>query len=369
MGYLFAAVIISLGLIRQHSKIVTVIMGLYMWALIAFNFGTTDYYAFKEIFECAFAERYSHHEPGFLLLCKLMNWAGWSYVQFRMVIGAMIVAMLLYGIKPFTNHLNYTLGLLLIFPFPEYVAELRFSMGIVVVIIGTRYLFSGDKWADIKYVICILIGMMFHYSTLFFLIFLISRRKKITMRRIIILLPVIIWGGTYFIKSGLAFDIVSKILPYSKTQWWLAPKNFAFYFSPLYGISLILLFGVVILLYIVKLLMKQHSHRIKTIADTPGDIDVMVKIEIASMFGVLCAYASGVVFMRLTAVSLPVAYAIISEGFVVRTGDSQQMQAQSRFMKAIFPILVFGVALFVYGYWISLDFLKVYQTNTVFGGF
>lgn len=358
MGYLIAAIIVFLGCYRQNSKVVTYIIAFYIWSLIAFNVGTTDYYAFEEMFYCAFEPRYSMHEPGFLFLCQIMNHAGFTFLQFRMVIAGVIVFLILEGMRPFTKQMNYALALFLIFPLGGMVSRLRYAMGAAVIIFGMKYIFFDIRFATFKYILCVTFAVLFHYSAVIYLLFLLAKGRKIQLPVFVILITSIFAGTIFFLKSGVAYKITKQIIDSSKVLNWLQPEKFGYYISPLYIISLVLFSSLIFLLYLCHGIFGNRKNINKI---------VMIKIELLSIVGILLSIISSVVFMRITVTTLPVAYAILSEGFVVGHSEEPRIQNQNRMMKLIMPAMALMTALFAYGYWISESFLKIYQDNMIFG--
>lgn len=366
MGYFIVVAIVFLGFVRQRSHCVTLLMELYMWGLIAFNVGTTDFYAFEEMYHNAFEPRYARHEPGFLLLCKIMNRMGCSYLHFRMVIGFIVVILIVSGLKYFSKHINYALALYIIFPFPCMVAGLRFSVGSAIVIYGMRYLFTSEKRAAFKYILLVMLATLFHYSMLFFLIFIAAKFIHGNMLKFVALVPIVTIGLTWFLRSGWAYRFADIILNSEKAKTWLNPNDFRNHFSVFYGIYLMFLIGIVIALYISLPVIGNHKKLFGTTLVSEENVRRMMRIEILAMLGIVLSYLSEVVFMRVVFVSLPVVYTFLSEGYADYFNLPVQLQVQSRVVKCMMFIYVMA-ALFIFGYWINTDFLKVYQTNMIFG--
>lgn len=367
MGYLVAAVVIFLGCYKQNSKIVTYIIAFYMWSLIAFNIGTSDYYAFEEMFYYAFEARYANHEPGFLFLCQVMNRSGFTFLQFRMVIAGIIVFLFLEGMRPFTRHLNYALALFLIFPFGGTVSGLRHSMAVSIIVFFIRYIFIEKKSEVLKYILGVMLATLFHYSAIIYLLFLLARGKRLILPGFAVLTTFIFTGIIFFFKTGVAYGLIRQVINSPKVLNWLKPENFSYRTSPLYIVSLMLFCGVMCLLYLCRSMFTNQKEVLVPQISSSESVNIMIKIEMLSTISVALSILSSVVFMRIAVTVLPVVYAILSEGFEAHRARTLRVQNQNRMIKIVMPMLAFVTALFAYGYWISTSFLTVYQNNMIFG--
>lgn len=367
MGYMIVAFVILLGLYFKKSRIVTNVMSIYYWALVALNTYTPDYEAYKEMYLCCFEPRYIGHEIGYMTLCRICLTLGLSYVQFRMVIALIISVFTIKGLRFYTNQINYALALYLIFPFPGYVSGLRSAVSTSIIIYCSRFVFMDGMEACIKYIIGIGIAMLFHYSAVFCLVFLFAKFKRIKTIEIMICVIVSIIGFCFLGKTGVLYDIVCIFLKYEKVlQWFKGDAKI----SVLYVI--VLFMYIVFLCVLFRARMIVYSRAQKGFVDKNGlsrdrilGISKLLALSLIAFSGLIFG---GLPFLRLIILPIPIGYVVLAAAFSPCYVDSIQTRKECVLWNIMIPLSILVVALFIYGYWISASMLQVYQNNFLFSG-
>lgn len=366
MGYIVAAFIIFLGFTKKTSKIATGVMAIYYWALIALNTYTADFAAYEEMYLCSFDQRYALHEPGYMLLCKIMLRLGLNYRQFRMIIALLIVGLIVSGLRKYTKNVNFALSLFLIFPFASWASGLRFASSAAIAIYGSRFLFMDRKHATIKYILVIIIAATFHYSALFYLSFLFTKQKKIGFDFLgcIILIGFVL--SIAFAKAGIFYKVGSMLTKSQKVLQWLEFRG-----------NISSLYILMAMLYVCMIFILSRALSIVAVREKKGEIqdkywlsalniNKVRKIALLSMISFAGAIFNGVVFLRLTMTAIPLYYAAIGEMLVLSPVDSFSAKREQLFWKISIPVFCFCVTIFVFGYWIGGDVLQIYQNNLLF---
>lgn len=394
-GYMIALLMFVLGIRFKSSKYLTFLYGIYCWILIGLNTVSADYDAFKEMYYCCFAERYSGHEPGYLALCKLFYSLGFSFEAFRAIAGAIIVIILISGIKKITPKTNYVLSLMLIFPLVSLVSGLRNSFSYVIMLHGMYYLLNGvnsdnkfrkpsrfrvllkkkdlpgnkndERKKLLKFIFCVIIATMFHYSSLFYLVFLYAKYSKKKTTSLMVQTLAIVSIVIVMFQTGLLFRIISRLTSREKTLNWF-PSSSTAYVSPLYIVTLAL-FGILLfLLYRCRVVseLRGLTAANNTSAINKNNILVISRIMVVSFLAFAGAVGSSVVFLRLVILPIPLSYCAFSECLTVYQGDSYRVQREVTIIRLFIYGFAALAALFVYGYWIGGNNLQQYINNLVF---
>ena len=365
MGYLVAALMVLLGLFRKKSKLLTYLYGVYFWALIALNTFTADYGTYKEMYLCCFEPRYAFHEPGYMTICRICLRLGLSYIQFRMVISAIIVILIIKGLRYYTESINYALAIYLMFPFVGLVSGLRNATSTAILIYAFHFLFQDGTKALKKYILSVAVAMLFHYCAVFYFVFIFVRYRRIKIIETMACVIVSIFAIIELAKEGVLYRIINLFTNSEKVLNWFV---LALHISPIYILTFIWFIILLWMLYRARMIMslRQRAGIEINKFQKSNDILKVAKMVTLSLLAYSGAIFRGVVFLRLLLSQLPICYAIIGSVFVAKSSDLPEIQKECRLVEFLFPIWVVCVALFVFGYWIGGSFLQVYQNNLLF---
>ncbi len=364
-GYCVFAVMLFLGFRYKKSKYVTVILCIYFWVLIALNTFTADYYAYEEMYLCAFEPRYIQHEIGYMLLCRICLVLGLSYRQFRMVVGLFIVICIYHGIRYYTDRMNYVLALYLIFPFLSVVSGLRNACCIAVMLVISRYLFGDKRYDTLKYIFGVAAAMMFHYSAGFYILFAAAKFSK--SKNIRMLVQTCIFSVVVFLaaKLDLFYKVAVQFTNRQKTLQWL---HFTPFFSPLYIVAMGILCIFLFVLYNAKLIeRKRETMGInKCLVMDARKMEQISRVLIVSLIAFTGAIFRSVVFLRLILTMLPVGYAVCANAFISYCNEDVNTRFSCTAFRVLVPVFSVLVSIFVFGYWIGGDVFHVVVNNLLF---
>ena len=368
LGYGLYFSIVVLGLYHKKSKRITLLIGAYMWFLVAFNTSSADYYAFEEMFLCAFEPRYAGHEFLFLLLCRVCLFVGLSYLQFRCVIAFFIVVVSVRAISFYTNNINRALSLYLVFPFMASASGLRQACSSAVVLYSVKFLMSNKKKDVYKYILCIIVATFFHYSSLFYLIFILAVYINTNTTTTLVQCLLMVTGLLIVAQTNILYIVASKLTSREKTLYWLRLSQ---HVSPLYVISIGLFMLFLYALYqareIIKIREKERSHLLRAHIKY-WQVERVSRMIILSLVAFAGAILRSVVYLRLVLTLIPVGYAVCCDAFVECPCEPLLRQRVCKQLKYGMIFYCAFTTVFVYGYWIGGSTLSVPVGNSIFGG-
>ncbi len=371
IGYLVYVSVIVLGFSRKKSSIASFFICVYMWFIIAFNHSTADYYAYEEMFLCSYAPRYAGHEYGFMTICRICLSLGLSFTQFRCVIALLIVLLVYRAIDKYTYRKNVVLALYLIFPFLGSASGLRQACSSAIVLNAINYLLEDKKGNSIKFIVCIGIATLFHYSSVFYLLFILAKYFRVRIVPMLGLCLVVIAMLVVVSKTNILYIVLSRITSRQKTLQWFQVKP---YLSPLYIISFALFCAFLFLLHEAKILIRDRETVVgmsvskTSLKFSSTQVDTISRMIILSLLAFAGAIFNSVVFLRLVQTLIPLGYAVCVDAFVAYSDEDSYRRMCSIQNKHVLVIFCVLVALFVYGYWIGGDTLRIPVGNSLFGG-
>lgn len=367
IGYFVYATIIMLGFIKKKNDRVTHIMGIYMWFIIAFSNTAADYYAYEEMYYCAFEPRYGDHEYGYMAICKLCLRLGLSYTTFRCIIASIIVIISIKAVEQYADRKNHVLSMYLIFPFLGCASGLRQACANSIILYSVKYILNDGRKNTFKFLFCIILATLFHYSSLFFILLLYAKYRKSKNISMAIQCTIVGTITLIFAKTNILFILVSRFTNREKTIRWL---QLHMNFSGLYIVSLFLFVLFLFILYQARVLIRirdnsfflsQSKLNYKQARTVSGCI-------ILTLLAFVGALLNSVVFLRLVLVLIPIGYAVCADAFAVYNIDDVDRRNNCEIYKCGMIIFCILCALFVYGFWIGGDTLKTPVGNILFGG-
>lgn len=187
----------------RNKKLSAGILAFYMWILLAFSFGNTDYASYENQYQYynTINRNYSISNFGYQALCRLFYPMGINYASF-LIIEASII-MVLYYIFAVKNCKNPYLCLLLvcIYPFIIDTTQVRtfFAAALMITAISIYAEGKGVR-SYIGMLIFLMLAFSIHFSFAAFLIFLmmpLMREKYIPLWVVIVaLIEVLVFSNT-----------------------------------------------------------------------------------------------------------------------------------------------------------------------------
>ncbi|WPQ64529.1 EpsG family protein [Chitinophaga sancti] len=142
-------------------------------------------------------------EPGFKIVSSLCSYLGMNFFMFVFLITVFNTFSLYYFIyrNDFRNKLVFLAIILILTVFLEF-DILRQSIAFHIVLFG----FIGDRIKPVKFILLVVLAMMFHYTAIIFLLFYVFQRMKLTRKKILFLTIV------YVISLFVTIPIITSIL-------------------------------------------------------------------------------------------------------------------------------------------------------------
>ena len=251
MLYVTAAILIVLGFIFPKNKVLTVIMLLFMWALLAFNTDNADYQSYKSIYQHIKAGNLwvtTVDEEGFIYLCRFSSAVlKLNYQQFLLFYSTICTILFMVMVKLYTKNSNIVIALFMIYSYWCMVCQVRSYLATILAMIGLYFLFyRNGKLSMLLFFAFVIAGGFFHRTAWFFLPFFIVR---ITSMKKITIVTTVAFFGFLSLRVPIMARIVGIFLSQQKiNNWLLSDGN-----RSIIGIGL--LFFVRGLLIVIELLM------------------------------------------------------------------------------------------------------------------
>ena len=217
--------LILVAFLNPQSKKIAKAIVLFMILIYGLNTYSGDFLAYQGVYNNISYYGLTHYEFLFSLLMMICSKIGFTFIQFRMVLG-IIYSILCY--KNFSRYTKYTalaLALSLIFPFTYYVSVLRAGIAAMIMLYSIRFLDTETRKGTVKFIAMMIVCTLFHYSSIFFLI-LIMARKGVSGKYLFY-----IFLGTCVVAYGfnnleLLSRIIGNFTDRAKTlQWFSATSN------------------------------------------------------------------------------------------------------------------------------------------------
>jgi hypothetical protein len=167
---IFAA--LSRRIRRLYATIAPVLLLLFIALAYSSGYDWIGYFGFFNCYQFDICETSALSiEPGFVALLDVRTPFGYQFVV--MVAGLLITGSLIYFRRESQATAFVYAYFILMYGWYLYIEQLRQGMALSVILIGIPALLKGDQR---KYVVCVLVGMLFHISALIGLAPLLFRR-------------------------------------------------------------------------------------------------------------------------------------------------------------------------------------------------
>lgn len=275
-------VLLTFNLYLKKNKTVFIVSLLLMWAIMTFMTNNAD--------EGIYLSRY-HNSADWVfnseLLFQFLNTTcyklGFSFVQYKGVIGFLYITLVGSTIWKLSKYPNLVLTLFFICPFPLNASQLRFGLASAIFIFGYRYLNIDNSEHkkgifyrnDIKFIVTVLIATFIHSASLCWIILLVAKRFNV---RQTVLFTIITNIFIYFFFNPNSMNwILEKIGAYQRISAYfsLAYQNSDFRH---YGLTTITVLFVAIMTIISSYLCKKSKWAVNN-----EEIEKLLKFNIVSL--------------------------------------------------------------------------------------
>lgn len=240
-----------MGVFNRKSRVVAIVISAYMWVFYSFNTYSGDSIAYEYVYQLINAGHiFGHFEIGFTMIMFICSKIGLTFSGFRIVLGTVYVLALNKIIKKYTDNVAIALAFFMFFPFMYFTSVLRAGIAGLIVANSISYLSIENKKGIILYIINILIAMMFHSSSVFFLIFILARKKinQISVIKIVAVTTI----ASFLFRNSVFYKIATLFTQSNKILQWLNGDGNANSTLNMTGILAEIILLLVILLVVLK---------------------------------------------------------------------------------------------------------------------
>ena len=216
MTYIISIILIILCFMKKKSKMLFMMVLLWMWILMAFNYTRADYGMYIQLYQKYSTSSILYDaEILFQLLCRFGGILKFDYKTFYALYSILPILISGLAIKKTTKNVSIVAACFLIFPFAIDAAQMRHFLAVSLVTYGATFILVSDKKIDmIKFIICNLIAIGFHYSSAFFLLLIFAKKlNETTIKR---LLKVLLVVEVLMISSNKVIPLLGDLIPIRK---------------------------------------------------------------------------------------------------------------------------------------------------------
>lgn len=355
-----------LGLANRKSKILSILLLVYMWILIGLNTQSPDYASYESIYNGTY---YGFNVGiGFQFVCWLSNMMGFTYQTFRMLWAGIYVLLIANYVLKCTDKPNYVFSMLLLFPILLDVSSLRSSMAFLIVMNFSLLLKKPTVEKKVLYILGTILSATIHITAIFFLIYILigdkqSKKKAFLVALTVFLITICIYTSIFSKFMGLLYNWTGM---YMIQKWLLGGVENT---NPnLIGILSVVLF----LLLIVCLAYKEKMFVMK---------DCVQQIDESRNIGT-CNYLTQILFYmlylipaiifstearRLLYATLIAFYCLTANCFSKRENGTIYRKSSLKFVCAQLIIITGMLLMYIYSY-SSHDVFSALYNNLLFGG-
>ena len=223
MLYAAAAILIVLGFVFPKNRVLTVVMLLFMWALLAYNRDNADYQNYMNIYNNIRDGNLwgtTVDEEGFIYLCRFCSTVlGLDYYQFLVLYSTICTVLFAVMVKLYTENSNIVISLFMIYSYWCMICQVRSYLATILAMIGLYFLFYHDgKMSWILFFAFVIAGGFFHRTAWFFLPFFVV---KITNMKTIVIVTAAASVGFLSLRVPFVTKLVGLVLSQQKINNWL----------------------------------------------------------------------------------------------------------------------------------------------------
>lgn len=134
--------------------------------------------------------------PGWFILCRLFGILGFNYYGMSLIL-TFVACLLLHKLfSKFDANENVIWAVMLVFPLLINGIQIRFFFAMAIVTFGLKYLIFNNKFALLKYSICVLLASTIHSAAIIFIILILVLLYEKFRIKTNIVITVFVFGAT-----------------------------------------------------------------------------------------------------------------------------------------------------------------------------
>ena len=171
----------------------------FAWVLFAFNYYNPDFYQYEAIYQLGAYGSNSRMEAGFMLVIRMANKLGLSFLQFKAIIAFVGLAVIFSCFKTYVSP-SYVVSIAyIIYPFLFDLIQIRMFIVVTIILYSFRFLRCFSIPNACKFILCVFIATSFQTSAIFYLSLLLAyiknKRKILTISLLLAAVEVILFNN------------------------------------------------------------------------------------------------------------------------------------------------------------------------------
>lgn len=212
--------LVIVGFFLRENVFFNLLEILVLVVTVGISTNIADFAAYNSVYQYIGAGNfYPNTGVGWWFLCKLGNMAGMTYGQFKMVILLLGLLLIRSTIKYFTSNQNYIWSLYIIYPAITDLIQIRFFMGIAIIIWAIKYLLRDTTKGYFIYCMLVIIAGQIHNSAYFYIFFIFWKIVIKNIRVTITMLTVFL--GICFAEKSILVNIISQFGTGQENEFYL----------------------------------------------------------------------------------------------------------------------------------------------------
>lgn len=216
-------ILILVAIVRPQSKRVEAVIAIYMVLIYGFNTYSGDYLSYQYSYNNISVIGLTHYELLFSLIMWIFAKLGFPFLFFRLILGLIYVTLCHDITIRYTKYPALAMALSAIFPFLYYVSVLRAGIAAMLMLYSVRFLASDTKKDTFMFILFIVLGTLFHYSTIVFLLIFIARKETNSKYLLGLFLGVCVMAYAFYDLNKLIV-FIGHFTNREKTLKWFTPS-------------------------------------------------------------------------------------------------------------------------------------------------
>lgn len=227
----------------KKSKILFVIIFVFMWVLFGFNYSNADFPMYQNLYNIPLSEfTFLKSEGGYSLLMYLGKLLGLSFQQFFIVLSGIILLLVFRFFYIFSSFPALAALCFFCFLFPLQYVILRNFLAFAIVLQGFILVLKNNQHSAIKFIFLVILAATIHISSLFYLVFLFAfKERELKIKTIAIwvlgLLGLVIISHQFLFKLLTSYNL-------EKAEFYTTKIPLFLFYSLLQIINLIVVYNI-----------------------------------------------------------------------------------------------------------------------------